>query len=182
VELAGQVASTHRTDPTLVFSEEKHREIVRRARSRKRLIISGIALLLSVVAISITLNLMAARRERIAKAMAREEAAWRDLKMLSSALERFRGDVSRYPTNEEGLLGLSRRPAAFPADSVDHLVYWFGPYIENIPEVDPWGNDYIYATSDGGANFELFSYGPGGETGSDSRFRVASNTSTVSNR
>jgi hypothetical protein len=43
-----------------------------------------------------------------------------------------------------------------------------------VPEVDPWGNDYIYKASADGRSFELFSYGPGGETGSDSRFRVAS--------
>jgi hypothetical protein len=46
--------------------------------------------------------------------------------------------------------------------------------MESVPEVDPWGNDYVYHTGDNGRSFELFSTGPGGETGSDSRFRVAS--------
>jgi hypothetical protein len=51
---------------------------------------------------------------------------------------------------------------------------WYGPYLESVPEVDPWGNDYIYQTADGGLSFELFSFGPGGETGSGSRIYVAS--------
>lgn len=135
-----------------------------------------------VVALSITLNLVAVHRQRVARAMAREEAARRDLRSLVDALERFKGDVARYPTNEEGLKGLSRRPAAFPPDNAEHANYWFGPYIDNIPEVDPWGNDYVYATADGGRSFELFSYGPGGETSSDSRFHVVSYNSNTNNR
>lgn len=174
VELAGQITTTHRMDPTLVFSPERHEEIARRSRSRKRIMIVSAGVVIAAVALSITLNLLASHRQRVAKMMAREEAAWRDLNALAEALDRFKGDVTRYPTKEEGLRSLARRPAAFPADSAEHAAYWFGPYMENIPEVDPWGNDYIYTTTDGGGSFELFSYGPGGETGSDSRFRVAS--------
>ena len=182
VELAGQIDSTHRIDPTVVFSPEQHEILARRSRSRKRMMLAGASVLMIVVALSITLNLVAVHRQRVARAMAREEAARRDLRSLVDALERFKGDVARYPTNEEGLKGLSRRPAAFPPDNAEHANYWFGPYIDNIPEVDPWGNDYVYATADGGRSFELFSYGPGGETSSDSRFHVVSYNSNTNNR
>ncbi|HSB10350.1 MAG TPA: type II secretion system protein GspG [Blastocatellia bacterium] len=174
VELASRITTTHRLDPTLIFSPEKHEQLARRARSRRRMMITAAGVLTTVVAVSITLNLLAGHRQRVAKAMAREDAAWRDLNTLADALERFRGDVARYPTNEEGLRSLARRPAAFPPDGAEQATYWFGPYMENVPEVDPWGNDYLYTTTDGGGSFELFSYGPGGETSSDSRFRVAS--------
>jgi len=174
VELASQITTTHRLDPTLVFSPEKHEEIARRSRGRKRIAIVSGAIVIVAIALSIILSLLASHRQRLARTMAREEAAWRDLNALAEALDRFKSDVSRYPTKEEGLRSLARRPAAFPADSAEHAAYWFGPYMENIPEVDPWGNDYIYSTTDGGNSFELSSYGPGGETGSDSRFRVVS--------
>lgn len=182
VELASQINTTHRVDPMLVFSQEKHDEIVQRARSRKRLIISAATALVIVAASAIALSLLARHRLQVARASAREEAAWRDLNTLAESLERFKGDVNRYPTNEEGLTGLARRPAAFPPDNAEHAFYWFGPYIEHVPEVDPWGNDYVYSTEDAGQSFELYSSGPGGETGSDSRFRVASTTATVSDR
>jgi len=90
--------------------------------------------------------------------------------------------VLRYPTNEEGLRSLGRRPAVINEGGSGRMTYWYGPYLDNIPEVDPWGNDYVYKAAADGRSFELYSYGPGGETGSDSRFRVASpNPAAVDN-
>ena len=178
VELARATATTHRPDPTLVFSPEKHEAILRRARSRKRMAISAAIVLAIVVAGSIALSIVNRERRQAQKAMAREQAARRELNALGDALERFRADVSRYPTNEEGLRCLARKPAAFEEAAVGQTNYWFGPYLENLPEVDPWGNDYVYRTADGGRSFELFSPGPGGdETGSGSQFRVLSQPS-----
>lgn len=114
--------------------------------------------------------------------MAREQAAHRELSEFAGALERFKSDVQRYPTNEEGLRCLSRKPAAFEVAGEGPSSYWFGPYLESVPEVDPWGNDYVYHTVDGGGSFELYSPGPGGETGSDSRFRVTSHPSAATDR
>jgi general secretion pathway protein G len=178
VELTRETATTHRPDPTLVFSPEKHEEIARRARSRKRIIITAIAALAIVGAGSIVLNTVNRNRRETQRTMAREEAAHRDLNTLAEALERFKDDVRRYPTNEEGLACLTRKPAALRQDVAENQSAWFGPYMDHVPEVDPWGNDYVYRTADGGQNFELFSPGPGGETGSDSRFRVGSQTSS----
>jgi len=172
VELARKTATTHRPDPTLVFSPEKHEAILRRARRRKRLIVTSVIALVIVVAGSIVLNMINRGRREAQRMMAREQAAQRELNTLAEALIRFKADVQRYPTNEEGLRCLARKPAAFVADGGERSNYWFGPYLENVPEVDPWGNDYVYHTADGGRSFELWSSGPGGETGSDSRFRV----------
>ena len=173
VELARKTATTHRPDPTLVFSPERHEAIVRRARSRKRMIITATIALAGVVAGSIALNMINRGRRESQKTMAREQAAHRELNALAEALARFRADVERYPTNEEGLRCLARKPASFEAGA-GRSSYWFGPYLENVPEVDPWGYDYVYHTVDGGRSFELYSSGPDGETGSDSQFRVAS--------
>jgi general secretion pathway protein G len=174
VDLARETATTHRPDPTLVYSPEKHEAILRRARSRKRMVIAvTIALVVGVVGL-IAVNMVNRSRREAQKMMARAQAAQRELNTLAEALDRFKADVERYPTNEEGLRCLARKPAAFVAEGTGRPTYWFGPYLENVPEVDPWGSDYVYRTADGGRSFELFSPGPGGETSSDSRFRVAS--------
>ena len=174
VELARKTSTTHRPDPTVVFSPEKHEAIVRRARSRKRMIIAASIGLVVIIAGSITLNAISKSRREAQKMLAREQAAHRELNVIAEALDRFKADVSRYPTNEEGIRCLSRKPAFFEAVGSEHAGAWYGPYLENVPEVDPWGNDYVYQTSDGGRTFELFSTGPGGEMSSDTRFRVTS--------
>ncbi|MFY9558374.1 MAG: type II secretion system protein GspG [Blastocatellia bacterium] len=178
VELAGKTATTHRVDPTLVFSPEKHEAIVRRARTRKRMIITGIVALAIFVAASVALSIVSRNRREGQKTMAREQAAQQDLNTLAEALSRFREDVQRYPTNEEGLMCLVRKPAAVRREIHESEGVWFGPYLEHVPEVDPWGNDYVYYTPDGGQTFELFSPGPGGaESVYDSRFRIDSSNS-----
>ena len=178
-ELARETATTHRPDPTLVFSPEKHEEIGRRTRRRKRIIITAILALATVAAGAIVLNSINRNRLAAQKTMAREQAAQRDLNTLAEALERFKEDVRRYPTNEEGLSCLVRKPAALRQDVDGNQSAWFGPYLEHVPEVDPWGNDYVYRTADAGRTFELFSPGPGGETGSDSRFCIGSQSASA---
>jgi general secretion pathway protein G len=144
------------------------------------MIITATVSLLVIVAGSIALNTINRNRRAAQKTMAREQAAHRELNLLAEALDRFRADVLRYPTNEEGLRCLARKPAAFEAEG--RSTYWYGPYLDSVPEVDPWGNDYVYHTADGGRSFELFSSGPGGETGSDSRFRVISQPAAGTDR
>lgn len=179
VELAREITTTHRVDPTLVFSPERHEAIARRSRRRKRLIFAaGMAVLLMGVGLT-GLKVLNRRWRDTERVMARERAARREISSMADALERFRTDVLRYPTNAEGLRSLARRPAVINDGASGGMTYWYGPYLDDVPEVDPWGNDYVYKASNDGGSFELFSYGPGGETGSDSRFRVASTTSTA---
>jgi general secretion pathway protein G len=173
VELARKTETTHRPDPTLVFSPEKHAAIERRTRNRKRMIITTSLALVASIAGLIAVNAVNTSRREAQRLVAREEAARRELNALADALDRFKADVTRYPTNEEGLRCLARKPAAFMVEG-GQARFWYGPYLENVPEVDPWGNDYVYRTEDGGLSFELYSTGPGGETSSDSRFRVES--------
>src|SRR5712671_5570987 len=70
VELARETATTHRHDPTLVFSPEKHEQIVRRARIRKRIAIAAIMALLIVVAGSIVLNTVNRNRREAQRTVA----------------------------------------------------------------------------------------------------------------
>lgn len=56
---------------------------------------------------------------------------------LSATLDMYRLETGRYPTNEEGLDALVKRPG----DAAN----WNGPYIKKgqIPK-DPWGFEYQY--------------------------------------
>jgi general secretion pathway protein G len=182
VELAGEITTTRRADPTKVFSPEKHEAIARRARSRKRLIFAASLAVFVIIVGSVSLKVLNQQRRETERVMKRERAAQQEIITMADALERFHVDVLRYPTNEEGLRSLARRPAVIRQDRAGHMTYWYGPYLENVPEVDPWGNDYIYETPDEGRSFELLSHGPGGETGSDSRFRVTSPNPTATDR
>ena len=77
---------------------------------------------------------------------------------LEKTLELFKLDVGRYPTAEEGLDALVKKPANATA--------WSGPYLKGGVPVDPWSHPYVYKPGSGGT-FEILSLGadgtPGGE-------------------
>jgi general secretion pathway protein G len=77
---------------------------------------------------------------------------------LEKTLELFKLDVGRYPTAEEGLEALVKKPANAAA--------WSGPYLKGGVPVDPWSHPYVYKPGAGGT-VEIMSLGadglPGGE-------------------
>jgi general secretion pathway protein G len=77
---------------------------------------------------------------------------------ISSALDLFYLDTGRYPSSEEGLGALARRPSG--------VSVWNGPYLKsaNVPK-DPWGHDYLYRAPGQNGPFELGSIGPEGRPG-----------------
>ena len=76
-----------------------------------------------------------------------------DIQVLESALELYRLDNFKYPTNEQGLQALVTKPD-------ESLKNWkTGGYIKKLRK-DPWGNDYQYAVPGrDGAEFDIYSYG-----------------------
>jgi general secretion pathway protein G len=79
---------------------------------------------------------------------------------LEKGLELFKLDVGRFPTGEEGLEALVRKPA--------NARGWNGPYLKgnSVPE-DPWGRPYKYAYPGASGEPEIVTLGadgaPGGE-------------------
>lgn len=61
--------------------------------------------------------------------------AMRHVDVLAEALGRYCFHVGAYPTHEQGLLALARRPADVPK--------WNGPYINQL-RADPWGTPFVY--------------------------------------
>jgi general secretion pathway protein G len=97
---------------------------------------------------------------------ARISAARADIEAnLSSALDLYELDTGSYPSTEQGLQALLKKPSRSPVPED-----WSGPYLkkQQLPE-DPWGHEYQYL-SPGKYNiqsYDLSSYGPDGAEGED---------------
>ena len=83
------------------------------------------------------------------------------IRMLRSALDSFRLDTGRYPTEAEGLAALVTAPAGAELGDT-----WRGPYLDGgrLP-ADPWGHPYGYAPVSSGDGPALYSYGADGKPG-----------------
>jgi len=84
------------------------------------------------------------------------------IEMLSTALDAYRLDNGRYPTQDENLTALVEKPANLPN--------WAGPYLKKkeLPK-DPWGNAFVYTIPPvkGGLDYDLYSLGPDGKPDGD---------------
>ena len=89
---------------------------------------------------------------------ARSDTAGLQMQLIGSALDHYRLDNGRYPTEQEGLQAL----VAAPADARR----WNGPYLQGgeVP-LDPWERAYVY--SGDGASFILSTLGADGAEGGD---------------
>jgi len=173
-ESAVQISTTRRPDPAIVFLPEVREAMLRRkSRIKRWTIIAAVAIALAAVAATLWTRHLH-EQELAKKAMVREQMAIRELTMMKDSLEFFRADVGRYPTTQEGLASLTRKPVSPDPAANQELSSWSGPYLDGIYEVDPWGNDYIYQAQDGGRGFVLFSYGPEGEENGHIQLRVQS--------
>jgi len=91
-------------------------------------------------------------------ARAKTEAAHIQIQSLSNALDLYRLDMSRYPTEQEGLQALVAAPAG--------LTNWNGPYIKQktVP-MDPWGRPYHYKIPGDHGDYDLYTLGAGNAPG-----------------
>lgn len=78
---------------------------------------------------------------------------------LDKSLELFKLDVGRYPSSEEGLEALVKRPG--------NVNGWTGPYLKGGVPTDPWGRAYRYANPGSNGGFEILSLGADGAPGGD---------------
>jgi general secretion pathway protein G len=91
---------------------------------------------------------------------AKHAAAVTDVSNIGNSLNNFEVDNGRFPSTEEGLMGLVERPTG-------DLPNWKHAYIEKLPK-DPWGKDYIYrCPGNNGKDYDLLSGGPDGHEGGD---------------
>jgi general secretion pathway protein G len=75
------------------------------------------------------------------------QVARAQIEALEKALDTYRLDNRRYPTNEEGLAAI-------------------GPYLRKAVPNDPWGRPYVYRLpAQNGSEYEVVSYGRDGKPG-----------------
>lgn len=76
---------------------------------------------------------------------------------FGKALDQYRIDNRHYPTTEQGLDALMKRPANEPN--------WAGPYLKKDVPSDPWGKAYVYRVPGSDGDYDLVSYGKDGQPG-----------------
>ena len=84
-------------------------------------------------------------------------AARAQIDAIEKALDQYRLDVGRYPSNELGLNALLMRPVG--------EAKWNGPYLRKEVPLDPWGKPYVYKIPGEKHEFDLVSYGKDGRPG-----------------
>ena len=84
---------------------------------------------------------------------ARVVAAKQAISSLVQALQIYKLDNYDYPSTQQGLEALVKKPNLSP-----ETPYWAGPYMDRLP-LDPWGTKYIYLRSDFSQGVEVISYG-----------------------
>lgn len=97
---------------------------------------------------------------------ARVSAAKAQVKQLESVLEFYRMDNARYPSSEQGLQALVRKPSGDPQPRN----YRPEGYVQGglVPK-DPWGEDYQYRApgEHNPYSFDLWSFGADGKPGGE---------------
>ncbi|MDX9820501.1 MAG: type II secretion system major pseudopilin GspG [Syntrophales bacterium] len=88
----------------------------------------------------------------------KQSAAKAQIELLGQALDHFRLDTGRYPSQQEGLNALAANPG------IDR---WDGPYLKKDMPNDPWGKAYRYEFPGKHGEYDLYSYGRDGSAGGE---------------
>ncbi|MDR4506491.1 MAG: type II secretion system major pseudopilin GspG [Candidatus Scalindua sp.] len=88
----------------------------------------------------------------------KQTAAKAQIELLSTALDMYRLDTGKYPSQEAGMNALITKS--------DGTKNWNGPYLKKsvIPN-DPWGAEYVYKYPGEHGDYDLLSYGADGSEG-----------------
>lgn len=96
---------------------------------------------------------------------ARVAAAKTQIESLCTALEAYYIDCGFYPSSEQGLNALRKKPESSPCPDS-----WDGPYLYKAVPLDPWGKEYEYLVpSPDGLPFGIRSFGADGMEGGEGK-------------
>lgn len=103
---------------------------------------------------------------------ARTDTTKLQVDQLSTALDLFRIDVGRLPSNDEGLNALLEMP---PESSG-----WRGPYLRKPEAIrDPWGRAFVYRRPGEHGEYDIVSFGADGRAGGSGEDTDVFNWQTV---
>lgn len=117
--------------------------------------------LIEIMVVVVILGILAAII--VPKIMSRPEQARmvkvkQDILAIQSALDLYKLDNGMYPTTDQGLDALVKKPSSDPIPR-----NWKSEgYLQQLPS-DPWGEAYQYMNDD--EKLRIFSYGPKGKNG-----------------
>ncbi len=105
----------------------------------------------------------------VPRIMGRPEEAKRtkaqiDIKSIEEALDLYKLDNGVYPTTEQGLEALVKKPDTAPLA----LKWKDGGYLSRAPQ-DPWGRPYRYLSPGEHGDFDVYSFGADGEPGGEGK-------------
>jgi len=93
-------------------------------------------------------------------ARARTQSAALQIHDLTAALDLYRLDVGRYPSQDEGLNSLVEAPPT--------VASWNGPYVKKREMLnDPWGHPYNYRIPGEHGEYDLYSLGADNAVGGE---------------
>ncbi len=94
---------------------------------------------------------------------ARVASAKSQIDSFCIALEAYYIDCGTYPTKEQGLSALRKKPSVEPVSQ-----NWSGPYLYKEAPKDPWGNEYEYSRPGQDGNpYGVRSFGADGREGGE---------------
>ncbi len=123
-------------------------------RPRRRRGDEGFTLLEMLVVLAIMGLLAAIIAPQVLKYLgtSRSQTAKVQIQNVDAALQLFRLDVGRFPTQEEGLGALVTAPSTAPG--------WNGPYLQKSAALnDPWGTPYVYKIPGKHGEIDVYSLG-----------------------
>ena len=130
---------------------------------KKKLKAFSLVEIMVAIIILVTITLLIVPRLTGKTEKARRSAALIDIESgISAALDEYEADNGRYPTTEQGLKALNKKPISSPIPN-----NWQGPYIKKKKILDPWGLKYQYK-SPGEHNkmsYDLSSFASDGKKG-----------------
>jgi general secretion pathway protein G len=93
---------------------------------------------------------------------ARVTKAKQDVRAIESALNLYKLDNYVYPTTDQGLDALVKKPTTNPIPP-----HWNPDgYLERLP-IDPWGHPYQYLNPGTHGTIDIYSFGADGQPGGD---------------
>lgn len=91
---------------------------------------------------------------------AKSNAAGLQIDAIATALNYYQIDVGNYPTQEQGLNSLLKRPS--------DVQNWRGPYIRKSQHLlDPWKRPFLYRVPGREGPFDVYSWGADGKEGGE---------------
>ncbi|MBP6998982.1 MAG: type II secretion system major pseudopilin GspG [Tepidiphilus sp.] len=90
---------------------------------------------------------------------AKSKTAALQIHEIEQALDLYKLDVGRYPSDQEGLDALVKKPASANG--------WNGPYLKKGLPNDPWGRPYLYKNPGRHGSPDVYSLGADGKAGGE---------------